>query len=226
MQRVTRTMAENEPTSVGSERPAGGGEVRRCKVIVAVSGKDFQASTPTTQTDLVLTATAISIGSDLKDWKGAKVVLLEDLIGVHVEQKPPPNNPLACQVEFNYCPLFRAGLSRRKSRKRLSFQAQFSSASTFRDNLYTAKEWQKAIHQQCHHAVAQSFVTCTEETEAAVGLTTSGEATTATLDEGPEEVKTVPWTDGSELDRAGESFGYHCLLEHMYMYIPRSFELA
>ncbi len=148
-------MAEKER----SEDPVvGDEEVRRCKVSVAVGGKHFQASTPTAQTDLVLTRTKIIFATDPNGGKEAKVVLLEDLIGIHVEQKPPLNNPLACQVEFRYYPMVRTGLSRRRqSRKRLSFQVQFDSANTFRDNLYTAKEWEKAINLQCHHTLKLAF---------------------------------------------------------------------
>ena len=128
-------------------------EIRRCRVSVPQSAKLFQAAS-VIESELILTDTRILCEVNGRQ----KEVLLEDLIGVQVQQKPPAINPIACQIEIHYYPLVRSGLSRKKTRKFAVVVVQFDSATTFRDNLYTAVEWKKAIRLQCNRALRKIFV--------------------------------------------------------------------
>ena len=128
-------------------------EIRRCQVSIPLEPKLFQSTPSVVQSDLVLTETRLlyEVGSKKRE------VLLEDLIGVHVLQKPPPNTPTGCRIEINSYPLVRSGLARKLSRKFATVVIQFDSASTFRDNLYTAVEWKKAINLQCCRLLRKIF---------------------------------------------------------------------
>ena len=139
--------------------------VRRGRVSVALRGK-ITRTTPLVESDLVLRETKLvyEVGQAGKRQE-TREILLEDLIGVHVIQKPPANNSLACLVEIHSYPL------NKKSRRFAIAEVQFDSAPTFRDNLYTAVDWKKAINWQCHLAVRKEFCSADENSTAA-GLCT------------------------------------------------------
>lgn len=137
--------------------------VRRGRVSVALRGK-ITRTTPLVESDLVLTETKLvyEVGQAGKRQE-KREILLEDLIGVHVIQKPPANNSLACLVEIHSYPLSK------KSRRFAIAEVQFYSAPTFRDNLYMAVDWKKAINWQCHLAVRKEFCSA-DENSTATGL--------------------------------------------------------
>ena len=84
-------------------------------------------------------------------------VLLEDLIGVQVLPKPPPNNPNACEFDINYYPkVFRRG-GEKTVRKLISVTVQFDSEPVFKDNLFQAVDWKKAINIQTQRTLKKTF---------------------------------------------------------------------
>ena len=147
LSRTAKTMAERPDKSTEVE-------IRRFKVSVPVEIKFFQSDPTFAKADLILSEVQLSY--ELNGDKG-KELLLEDLIGTVVSPKPPANNPLACQVMFNYYPKVKAVFSSKLNRKFSSMFVQFDSANTFRDNLYTAKEWEKAISHQRQRALRKAF---------------------------------------------------------------------
>jgi len=144
-------------------------EVRRGKVSIPLQSK-ITRTTPVLQTDLVLTETKVvyEMGQAEKKQE-TRQILLEDLIGVTVIQRPPANNSLACQVEIHSYPLIKTRLSRKVSRTFAVTEVQFDSAPTFRDNLYLALDWKKTINRQCEQAMKREF--CFADT----GSSVSGE---------------------------------------------------
>ena len=134
--------------------------VRRGRVSVPLRGK-IARNSPMVESELVLTETKLvyEVGQTGKKQE-TREVLLEDLIGVHVIQKPSANNSLACQIEIHSYPLSK------KSRKFATAEVQFNSAPTFRDNLYMAVDWKKAINGQCQQAVRKEFCFADEITAA------------------------------------------------------------
>ena len=134
--------------------------VRRGRVSVPLRGK-IARNSPMVESELVLTETKLvyEVGQTGKKQE-TREILLEDLIGVHVIQKPSANNSLACQIEIHSYPLSK------KSRKFATAEVQFNSAPTFRDNLYMAVDWKKAINGQCQQAVRKEFCFADEITAA------------------------------------------------------------
>jgi len=132
-------------------------EVSRGKVSIPLQSK-ITRTTPVLQTDLVLTETKVlyEMGQAEKKQE-TRQILLEDLIGVTVIQRPPANNSLACQVEIHSYPFIKTRLSRKVSRTFAVTEVQFDSAPTFRDNLYLALDWKKTINRQCELAMRREF---------------------------------------------------------------------
>ena len=85
-------------------------------------------------------------------------VLLEDLIGVQVIPKPPPNNPNACEFDINYYPkVFRRGGGDKMTRKLIAATVQFDAEATFKGNLFQAVDWKKVVNLQAKKAVRKIF---------------------------------------------------------------------
>lgn len=137
---------------------SGEREVRRCEVSIPVPAKLFQSAS-VARTELVLTETRVLYQQEDR----RKEILLEDLVGVCVVEKPPTSNSLACQIEVHHYPLTRSGLSRKPTRKFAMARIQFDTAATFRDNLDTAIEWKKAIRLESHRAVRKAFVCANDD---------------------------------------------------------------
>ena len=142
-----------------SKLPAAPEEVvvRRGKVSVPLRSK-ITPTTPVFQTDLVLTETKVVYEiRQAERNQETREILLEDLIGVNVVQRPPANNSLACQVEIHSYPFIKPRLRRKTSRTFAVAEVQFDSAPTFRDNLYLAMDWKKTINRQCELAMRREF---------------------------------------------------------------------
>ena len=85
-------------------------------------------------------------------------ILLEDLIGIQVIPKPPPNNPNTCEFDINYYPkVFCRGGGEKMMRKLISVTVQFDAEATFKGNLFQAVDWKKAINLQAQRAVRKIF---------------------------------------------------------------------
>ena len=136
--RIVNSMAARDP------------EVRRCKVLALRKPQLFGGSKEEfVQCDLVLTECRILYRKD-------EEILLEDLLGVHVSKEPVATDPIACRVTVDSFPLFRE--NRKPSRRFCQAVLLFKPASTFRDNLYTALDWKKAIDVQCRQWMRTLFV--------------------------------------------------------------------
>ena len=84
-------------------------------------------------------------------------VLLEDLIGVQVMPKPPANNPNACEFDINYYPkVIRRG-GEKMDRKLITATVQFDCEPIFKDNLFQAIDWKKAVNLQTQRALRKIF---------------------------------------------------------------------
>ena len=89
-------------------------------------------------------------------------IMLEDLVGVQVLQKPHPQNSLACQLDIHSYPLVQVGFfGGKKSRRITTNSFCFYQEPTFRENLYAAVQWKKAINKQCRTTMQRVF--CSEE---------------------------------------------------------------
>lgn len=143
-------------TPLGNQpSPANFTEILRCSVV------EFSVSSSWSMMllcDLVLAETEVlcTVQSTVR----CKVEL-ESLVGVNVVQKPHPLNPLACQMDIHSYPLVEVGLFGKMSRKIITNSFCFHQEPTFRENLYTAVQWKKAINKQCRRAMQRVF--CNEE---------------------------------------------------------------
>ena len=90
-------------------------------------------------------------------------IKLEDLVGINVVQKPHPLNSLACQMDIHSYPLVSVGLFGKTSRRLATTSFCFYQEPTFRENLYAAVQWKKAINKQCRRTMRKVF--CCEESE-------------------------------------------------------------
>lgn len=88
-------------------------------------------------------------------------IKLEDLVGINVVQKPHPLNSLACQMDIHSYPLVSVGLFGKTSRRLATTSFCFYQEPTFRENLYAAVQWKKAINKQCRRTMRKVF--CCEE---------------------------------------------------------------
>ena len=86
-------------------------------------------------------------------------VLLEDLIGVEVIPKPPPNNSNACEFDINYYPKLSRRSGEKVIRKLISATLQFDGEPVFKDNLFQAVDWKKAVNLQTQLALRKTFHT-------------------------------------------------------------------
>ena len=85
-------------------------------------------------------------------------ILLEDLIGAQVIPQPPPNNPNACEFDINYYPkVFRRGGGDKMARKLIAATVQFDAETIFKENLFQAVDWKKAINLQANKVVRKIF---------------------------------------------------------------------
>ena len=125
-------------------------EIRRCQVSIPLAPKLFHSTPSVAQSDLVLTETRLfyELGGNRHE------ILLEDLIGIQVLQNSPPNTATGCRIEINSYPLVRTGKNKRKFAVTV---VEFDSESTFKDNLYTAVEWKKAINLHCCRLLRKIF---------------------------------------------------------------------
>ena len=88
-------------------------------------------------------------------------IKLEDFVGISIVQKPHPLNPLACQMDIHSYPLVAVGLFAKTSRRLTTTSFCFYQEPTFRENLYAAVQWKKAINKQCRRTMRKAF--CCEE---------------------------------------------------------------
>ena len=134
-----------------------GGELRRCRVTIPLAAKLSKSSF---ESDLVLKNFALSFHS--QDGTANYEILLEDLIGVTVLDKPTGSNKQSCRVIVNvYSRVSPRSAGQLQHRSSKAHPFDFGEKDSFQANLDVALEWKEAVLIECKSAVKNTFVTST-----------------------------------------------------------------
>ena len=87
--------------------------------------------------------------------------LLEDILGIQINQTPPQGNPIACEFNIHLF-MVTNPLAASRFRSQCTALVLFDDATDFKSNLWMAREWKTKVLKQTRKAVKAAFVDAAE----------------------------------------------------------------